>query len=98
MCRVYLLQASMAKIKSKNWKNAIILVFEKSYSTSCKGIGGHKKKEKFCKSKTRTLAFLYNLKKKQQYQVGKNWCCTESFMLLTISNLRTTAFYFGWKY
>ena len=61
--------------------------FQKSYSTSCKGIGGYKNKK--------TLTFLYNLKKKQQYQGGKNWCYTESSMLLTISNLRTTAFCFG---
>ena len=69
--------------------------FRKSYLTSCKGIGGHKKKEKIGKSKTRTLTFLYNLKKKQQYQGSKNWCYTESFMLLATSNLRTTAFCFG---
>ena len=61
--------------------------FRKSYSTSCKGIGGYKKKK--------TLTFLYDLKKKQQYQGGKNWCYTESSMLLTILNLRTTAFCFG---
>ena len=54
--------------------------FRKSYSTSCKGIGGHKKKEKISKSKTTRLTFLYNLKKKQQYQGGKNWSCTEGFM------------------
>ena len=35
-----------------------------------------------------------NLKKRQQDQDGKNWCYTESFMSLTISNLRTTAFCF----
>ena len=69
--------------------------FRKSYSTSCKGIGGHKKKENIGESKTKRLTSLYNLKKKQQYQGGKNWCYTESFMLPAISNLRTTAVCFG---
>ena len=64
------------------------------YSTSCKGIGGHKKKAKISKSKTTILAYFDNLKKKQQNQGGKNWCYTESFMSLTISNIRTTAFCF----
>ena len=41
-----------------------------------------------------TLVFFDNLKNKQQYQSGENWCYTESFMLLTISNLRTTVFCF----
>ena len=40
------------------------------------------------------MTYFDNLKKKQQDQGGKSWCYTESFMSLTISNLRTTAFYF----
>ena len=66
----------------------------KSYSTSRKGIGGRKEKEKISKSKTTTLMHFDNLKKRQQDQDGKNWCYTKSFMSLTISNLRTTAFWF----
>ena len=86
MCRVYL-PASMGKSNKKthNYPN-----FRKSYSTSCKGIGGHKKKEKNSQTKTTTLTFLYNLKKKQQYHGCKNWCYTESFKLLIILNLRAT--------
>ena len=95
MCRVYLHQASMGKSSQKIGKTHNYPSFQKRYSTSCKGISGHKKKEKISKSKTTTLTFLYNLKKKQQYQGSKNWYYTESFMLLTISNLRTTAFFFG---
>ena len=51
----------------------------KSYSTSCKGIGGCKKTEKISKSKTTTLTYFDNLKKKQQDQGGKNWYYTQSF-------------------
>ena len=80
MCRVYLHQASMGKSNQKIGKAHSYPSFRKSYSTSCKSIGGHKKKEKISKSKTTTMTFLYNLKKKQQYQGGKNWCYTESVM------------------
>ena len=71
------------------WKSQI-----KNFTTNCKGIGGSKKKQKISKSKTTTLEFFDNLKNRQQYQGSENWCYTESFMLLTISNLRTTAFCF----
>ena len=47
MCKVYLHQASMGKLNEKVGKTCNYLSFWKSYSTSCKGIGGHKKKEKF---------------------------------------------------
>ena len=83
----------MGKSNQKIGKTHNYSSFWKSYSTSCKGIGGHKKKEEIGKSKTTTLTFLYNLKKKQQHQGGKNWCYTESFMLLAISNLRTLSFW-----
>ena len=43
----------------------------KSYSTNRKGIGGCKKEEKISKSKTTTLVFFDNLKKKQQDQGSK---------------------------
>ena len=56
MCRVYLHQASMGKSNQKIGKTHNYPSFRKSYSTSCKGIGGHKKKEKICKSKKTTLA------------------------------------------
>ena len=70
----------------------------KSYSTSHNGIGGCKREEKISKSKTRTLTYFDSLKKKQQDQGSKNWCCTENFMSLTNSNLRTTAFCFENKF
>ena len=57
----------MGKSNQKIGKTHIYPSFRKSYLTSCKGIGDHKKKEKISKSKTTTLTFLYNLKKKQQY-------------------------------
>ena len=60
----------------------------------CKDTGGHKKKKQNSKIKTTTLTYFDNLKKKQQDRGGESWCCAESFMSLTISNLRTTAFYF----
>ena len=44
---------------------------QKSYSTSRKGTGGRKKKEKN-RNKTTTLEYFDNLKKKQLG--GKNWC------------------------
>ena len=52
------------------------------------------RKIKISKSKTTTLTYFDNLKKKQQDQGGKGWCYTKSFMSLTISNLRATAFSF----
>ena len=94
MCRVYFQQATMGKqIKNQQKHNKYSSV-RKSYSTSRKGIGGRKEKEKISKSKITALTYFDNLKKKQQDQGGKNWCYTESFMSLTISNLRTTAFCF----
>ena len=36
----------------------------------------------------------FNKKQFNKNQGGKNWCYTENFMSLTISNLRTTAFCF----
>ena len=68
--------------------------FKKGYSTSRKHIGDLKKKRKISTRKTTTLAYFNNLKKKQQDQGGKNMCYTESFISLTISNLRTAALCF----
>ena len=68
--------------------------FKKGYSTSRKHIGDLKKKRKISTKKTTTLAYFNNLKKKQQDQGGKTLCYTESFISLTISNLRITAFCF----
>ena len=45
MCRVYLHQASMGKSSQKIGKIHNYPSFRKSYSTSCKGIGGHKNKK-----------------------------------------------------
>ena len=69
----------------------------KSYSASHKGIGGYKRKKKIVKVKQQHLnniVYFDNLKKKQQNHDSKNWCYTESFVSLTISNIRTTAFCF----
>ena len=53
-----------------------------------------RRNKKINKSKITALSCFDNLKKKQQNQGTKNWCYTERFMSLTISNIRTTAFYF----
>ena len=90
MCRNYFNQATMGKQIKKQEKHKKYSRVRKSYSTCRKGIGGCKKKEKISKSETRTLTYFDNLKKKQQDQGNQNWC----FISLTISNLRTTAFYF----
>ena len=45
MCRVYLHQTSMAKSNKKIGKTHDYPTFRKSYSTSCNGIGGHRKKK-----------------------------------------------------
>ena len=95
MCRVYLHQASMGKSSQKIGKTHNYPSFGKVTRLVARTLVAIKTKEKISKSKTITLTFLYNLKEKQQYQGSKNWCYTESFMLLTISNLRTTAFCFG---
>ena len=73
--------------KIGNTKNSRV---RKSYSTSRKGIGARRKKEKISKSETTTLTYFDNSKDKHQDQGGKNWC----FMSLTISKPRTTAFCF----
>ena len=44
------------------------------------------------------MTYFDSFKKKQQDQGGKNLCCTEYFVSLTISNLRTTAFCFENKF
>ena len=46
MCRVYLHQAIMGKSNQNIGKTHNYPSFRKSYSTICKGIGGHEKKEK----------------------------------------------------
>ena len=104
---VYLHQAIMGKSnqtieKTHNYpsvpKSSLVNSTSLVYSTSCNGIGGCKKEEKISKSKTTTLTYLDSLKKKQQDQGAKNWCCTEHFLSLTISNLRTTVFCFENKF
>ena len=45
MCRVYHHQASMGKSNKKIGKTHNYSSFQKSYSTSCKGIGGREKKK-----------------------------------------------------
>ena len=52
-----------------------------------------KKKEKISESRTTTLTYSDNLKKKQQDQGSKNWYYTEGFVTDNL-NLRTIAFCF----
>ena len=94
MCTVYFHQATIGKSNKKKLEKHNYPSVRKSYSTSRKGIGDCKKKDKSSKSIITTLTYFENLKKKQQDQGGKNGCYTESFMPVTISNLRTTAFCF----
>ena len=94
MCSVYFHQATIGKSNQKNWKNTIILVFEKVIQLVARALVTVRKKDKSSKSIITTLTYFENLKKKQQDQGGKNGCYTESFMPVTISNLRTTAFCF----
>ena len=75
------------KIKSESRKHKKYTSAQKSYSTSCKDIGGCKKTEKISKSKTTTLTYFDNLKKKQQDQGGKNWYSLK-VLPLKIANLR----------
>ena len=94
MCGVYFHQTTMRKSNQKIKKTLNYCSVRKSYSISRKEIGDHKKKEQNSKIKTTTLAYFDNLKKKQQDQGGKCWWYPESLMSLTVSNLRTTGFYF----
>ena len=48
----------LKKEKHKNYSSV-----RKIYSTGCKGIGGHKKKETNSKSETTTMKYFDNLKK-----------------------------------
>ena len=98
MCSVYLHQAIMGKSNQTIEKTHNYPSVPKRYSTSRNDIGGRKKEEKITKSKTTTLTYFDNLKKKQQDQSSKSWCCTENFVSLTNSNLRTTAFCFENKF
>ena len=68
------IKKSNQKIEKHNYPSV-----RKSYSTSRKGIAGCKKTEKISNSKTTTLTYFDNLKKKQQDQGGKNWYYTQSF-------------------
>ena len=69
----------MGKSTQKIGKAHSYLVFEKVTRLVARALVAIKRK-KISKSKTTTMTFLYNLKKKQQYQGDKNWCYTESFM------------------
>ena len=94
MYRVYFHQATMRKSNQEIEKNTKLSQCSEKLLNQLQGIDGRKNKEKISKSKTTTLTYFDNLKKKQQDQGGKNWFQTENFMSLTISNLRTTAFCF----
>ena len=69
----------MGKSTQKIGKAHSYLVFEKVTQLVARALVAIKRK-KISKSKTTTMTFLHNLKKKQQYQGDKNWCYTESFM------------------
>ena len=69
----------MGKSTQKIGKPHSYLVFEKVTQLVARALVAIKRK-KISKSKTTAMTFLYNLKKKQQYQGDKNWCYTESFM------------------
>ena len=88
MCRVYFYQATMGKSIQKTEK----IVNYPSYQLVAGTLGIVRKKETISKNKTTTLMFFDNLKKKQQDQSSKNWCTAETFMSLTISNLRISVF------
>ena len=64
MFRVYFHQAAMGQQIKKQEKHKKYSSVRKSYSTSRKGIGGRKEKEKISKIKTTTLTYFDNLKKK----------------------------------
>ena len=65
MCRVYFHQATTGKSNQKISKTLNYPSVWKSYSTSCKGTGGHKKKEQNSKTKTTKLMYFDNVKKTQ---------------------------------
>ena len=73
MFRDYFHQDTMGQQIKKQERHKKYPSVRKSYSTSRKGIGGRKEKEKISKSKTTTLTRFDNLKKRQQDQDGKNW-------------------------
>ena len=72
-CWVYLHKPTIGESNQKIGKTQKYLSVWKSFSTSCKSIGGRKKKEKISESKTTTLTYFDNLKKKQQDQGSKSW-------------------------
>ena len=55
---LYLHQAITGKLNQTIGKTHNYPSVPKSYSTTCNGIGGHKKVEKISKSKTTTLTYL----------------------------------------
>ena len=78
MCRLYIHLATMEKSIQKTGKTHNHPSVRKSYSAGRKSISGRQKKE-VSKSKTTSLTYFNNLKKKQQDQGGKTWCYTLSF-------------------
>ena len=73
---------------------------QKGYSTSHKGIGHWKKIAKISRSKTATLTYFDNLKKKQQDQGSNSWCY--AFVMLKFyvtGNFKSQNYCFlFWKY
>ena len=93
MCRVISIKLPWEKQIKKQKKHKIIRVLGKVTQLVAKSLVAVRIR-KNSKSKTTTLTYFDNLKKKQRDQGGKNCCQIETFMSLTISNLRTTAFCF----
>ena len=87
---------TMGKSNQKTGKTCNYPCVWKSYSTSCKSIGGSKKRV-ISYSKTTILTYFDNLKKKQQDQGGKYFYISIRSKLWsnnysTISNLHETTY------
>ena len=74
----------MGKLNQKVGKTGHYPSFWKSYSTSCKGIGGHKKKEKFVNVKPQHWHFCIIKKKSNNIKAVKTGVAMK--VLLTIDS------------
>ena len=96
MCRVYLCQASMGKSSEKIGKTHNYPSFWKVTQLVARALVAIKRKKKLLKVKPQHWHFCIILKRSNNVKAVKTGVIyAESFMLLTISNLRTTAFCFG---
>ena len=69
----------MGRSNQKVGKTKNTLVFEKVTQLVVRALVAVRKQKKNSKSKTTTLTYFDNLKKKQQDQGGKNWFYTQGF-------------------